>query len=152
MTIPNPVVLPLELRGEIYELNKELFDYYNVTGYWVFASNWQEYYPHMPYCDLEGANLGAADLVFANLTGADFTLSDCWVAFFVEADLEGTNFGGANLSYAYFDETGNCTLGPFCDGYDDVSYDAGAESGDLNLDGVDNVLDVVILVNNILNP
>ena len=38
------------------------------------------------------------------------------------------------------------------DGYDDVSYDAGAESGDLNLDGIDNVLDVVILVNNILNP
>ena len=38
------------------------------------------------------------------------------------------------------------------DGYDDVSYDAGAESGDLNLDGTDNVLDVVILVNNILNP
>jgi len=38
------------------------------------------------------------------------------------------------------------------DGYDDVSYDAGAESGDLNLDGVDDVLDVVILVNNILNP
>jgi hypothetical protein len=38
------------------------------------------------------------------------------------------------------------------DGYDDASYDAGAESGDLNLDGVDNVLDVVILVDNILNP
>jgi len=38
------------------------------------------------------------------------------------------------------------------DGYDDISYEAGAESGDLNLDGIDNVLDVVILVNNILNP
>ena len=42
------------------------------------------------------------------------------------------------------------------DNYDDVSYEAGyetgAESGDLNLDGIDNVLDVVILVNNILNP
>ena len=30
--------------------------------------------------------------------------------------------------------------------------EAGAESGDLNLDGADNVQDVVILVNNILNP
>jgi len=38
------------------------------------------------------------------------------------------------------------------DGYDDASYDVGAESGDLNLDGIDNVLDVVILVDNILNP
>ena len=42
------------------------------------------------------------------------------------------------------------------DYYDDASHDAGyvdgAESGDLNLDGVDNVLDVVILVMNILNP
>ena len=32
------------------------------------------------------------------------------------------------------------------------SYDAGATSGDLNLDGVDDILDVVTLVNNILNP
>ena len=36
------------------------------------------------------------------------------------------------------------------DGYDDESYEAGAISGDLNLDGIDDVLDVVILVNNIL--
>ena len=38
------------------------------------------------------------------------------------------------------------------DGYDDVSYDAGAESGDLNLDGTVNVLDVVSVVNIVLNP
>ena len=39
--------------------------------------------------------------------------------------------------------------------YDDIymeGYETGAESGDLNLDGVDNVLDIVILVDNILNP
>ena len=66
------------------------------------------------------------------------------LAFFVYATLEGTIFDGASLGNAYFDENE--------DGYDDVSYDAGAESGDLNLDGIDNVLDVVILVDNILNP
>ena len=33
-----------------------------------------------------------------------------------------------------------------------AGYDAGAESGDLNLDGVDNIQDIIILVNNILNP
>jgi uncharacterized protein YjbI with pentapeptide repeats len=38
------------------------------------------------------------------------------------------------------------------DGYDDVSYDAGATSGDLNLDGQHNVLDIVMGVNMILNP
>ena len=98
-------------------------------------SNWQEYYPNsMAYCDLAGANLSGA-----NLSGAH-----CYGAFFVWATLDGTVFDGANLTYAYFDENE--------DGYDDVSYDAGAESGDLNLDGVDNVLDVVILVDNILNP
>ena len=37
-------------------------------------------------------------------------------------------------------------------GYDDVSYEAGAESGDLNLDGTDDILDIVALVNQILNP
>ena len=62
----------------------------------------------------------------------------------VDANLENTIFDGADLTYAYFDENG--------DYYDDVSYETGAESGDLNLDGVDNVLDVVMLVTNILNP
>ena len=38
------------------------------------------------------------------------------------------------------------------DGYDDISYEAGATSGDLNLDGVNDVLDVVQLISNILNP
>ena len=51
---------------------------------------------------------------------------------------------GADLQYAYFDENE--------DEYDDVSYDAGATSGDLNLDGTDNIQDIITLVNNILNP
>ena len=119
-------------------------------------SNWEEYYPNMAFCYLDGADL----------SGADFTDAMCTGAFFVRANLEGTNFDGASLTYKYFDENE--------DFYDDVSYDAGfsagfsagsgadyddgyvngyingAESGDLNLDGVDNVQDVVLLVNNIL--
>ena len=142
-------------------------------------SNWQEYYPNMEGCwlqgatlrgvDLTGANLSGADLSLtllahstfeganlsgANLTGADLSNADlsganltntaCWGAYFVGANLDGTIFDGAELNYTYFDED--------LDYYDDVSYDAGATSGDLNLDGADDVLDVVILVDNILNP
>ncbi len=166
-------------------------------------SNWEEYYPDMANCDLEGANLARRYLGWANLqganlsgadlfsadvnssdltgadlsgailmltnfyaanltdadltdadvkystfngdlTGADFSLTNCYGAFFVGANLNNTIFDGAHLIYAYFDEN--------WDTYDDMSYGAGAESGDLNLDGVDNIQDVVILVNNILNP
>ena len=41
------------------------------------------------------------------------------------------------------------------DGYEDMSYDAGVESvdiGDMNGDGENNVIDVVMLVEDILNP
>ena len=50
----------------------------------------------------------------------------------------------------YEDEQGD-TGGGDCS-YGDECFEAGAISGDLNLDGADNVQDVVILVNNILNP
>ena len=105
-------------------------------------SNWEDYYPNMAGCYLAYANLSGANLIGTNLTGADFTSAYCHLTFFVAATLENTIFDDAGLLYAYFDENE--------DEYDDVSYDAGAESGDLNLDGVDNVLDVVLLVNNIL--
>jgi len=97
---------------------------------------------------LTGANLqevyGTMGFYYANFTGANLASVDLSRTFFVQATLDGTIFDGADLTYAYFDEN--------LDYYEDASYDAGAESGDLNLDGVDNVLDVVILVNNILTP
>ena len=49
----------------------------------------------------------------------------------------------------YEDEQGDTGGAEDCS-YGDECFEAGAESGDLNLDGVDNVLDVVLLVNNIL--
>jgi len=51
----------------------------------------------------------------------------------------------------YEDEQGDTGGAEDCS-YGDECFETGAESGDLNLDGADNVQDVVILVNNILNP
>ena len=109
-------------------------------------SNWQDYYPDMAGCDLYSAYLSGANLENANLTNAD---------------LSGANFSYANLCNLAGSGWGECEQPEGItdadgDGYDDISYEvgyvAGAESGDLNLDGIDNVLDVVILVDNILNP
>ena len=152
------------------------------------GSNWEEYYPEMEGCGLEGADLSGANLAGANLSEADLTGAnlidanlegaDLYDSKFIYAlliranlawtyihqvDLVGANLSCANLSGAYFYLTNlTNTIWDECgitdendDGYDDTSYDAeyvdGAESGDLNLDGVNDVLDVVTLVTNILN-
>ena len=112
-------------------------------------SNWQEYYPDMAGCDLTWANLSGANLSGANL-----------------CNLTGSPSGDAcEQPEGITDENG--------DGYDDVSYDAGAasvdittdnqasfdegynlgaQSGDANLDGTLDVLDMVMFIDIILNP
>ena len=99
---------------------------------------WQEYYPNMEGCYLYGAYLVGANLTETNLG---------W------ADLSGANL--CNLTGSPSEDVCEQPDGITDnngDGYDDVSYDAGAESGDLNLDGGNDILDIVLLVNNILNP
>jgi len=194
-------------------------EYYNSEGH------------NMEGCYLYGAWLQGADLYQANLSGANLSGANLMWTWLPGANLTGANLKGANLKGTWLQAGGlpwdmaswanlsganlcNLTGSPSLDvceesvtdsngdGYDDVSYDAGAnsadpcygvvcdddpemicicgectyedeqgdtggaedcsygdecfetgaESGDLNLDGADNVQDVVILVNNILNP
>ena len=111
--------------------------------------------------NLEGANLVYANLMYANLEGADLFGANLAYANLSFANLVGAILYDADLSWANLCNLAGSPSGHVCeepvtdsngDGYDDVSYEAGATSGDLNLDGIDNVLDVVILVDNILNP
>ena len=92
---------------------------------------------------LNGAYLTHAYLYQADLSNANFTNTNCWATFFVESILENTIFDGAYLMYAIFDENE--------DSYDDESYDAGSQSGDANLDGELNIIDIVIYVEHILS-
>ena len=82
-----------------------------------------------------------------DLSYADLTNAYCWGASFVAAELD-----DANLSYAYFDETGDCMMGENIgyEGYDDASFDAGSQTDDVNLDGVLNILDLVVSSNMII--
>ena len=121
--------------------------------------------------DWEGVDLSGASIAYANFQGANLSGANLSGAYCVETAFSEVNFFGANLTDAYLHNsvvnfTNLCNLtgspsGDVCeqpegitdedgDGYDDVSYDAGALSGDLNLDGSNNILDVVLLVNNIL--
>ena len=131
-----------DLSGQGADLEITNLENANLSGAFLVGANLEE--ANLSFATLSYATLSFANLDGADLGGADLTNTSCWGAFFVGAILDGTIFDGANLTYAYFDENE--------DEYDDVSYEAGAESGDLNLDGIDNVLDVVILVDNILNP
>ena len=111
-------------------------------------SNWESYYPEMQGCDLVGAILIGADLYGANLEGAclEFAIGFTQTNYDGTPILEGCAGTGGDCSFEDIDE----------DGYDDVSYEIGYEngatSGDLNLDGTNNVLDVVELIDVILNP
>jgi len=106
-------------------------------------------------CDLAGAYLAGADFSGVNLVGVNLSHSILSFAHLSVANLVETNLSAAILSYTslhntIWDECGITDNNG--DGYDDVSYDAGAESGDVNLDGELNILDLVSSVNMILNP
>ena len=95
-------------------------------------SNWESYYP-----DMEGCNLAVANLSGACLEGAiGFTQTN----YFGTPILEGCAFGGGDCS---FEDTDT-------DGYDDMSFIAGATSGDVNLDGNLNITDIILYIEAIL--
>ena len=140
---------------------------HNMVGCWLpnanlYGANLEE--ANLDWANLEGAILTGAILTGANLYEANLTFANLTFADLSDADLSGANLSCAILSWADLNYTnlGNTTWDE-CgitdengDGYDDVSYEAGYEtgatSGDLNLDGVNNVMDAVMLINIILNP
>ena len=104
----------------------------NLEGAYLYGAN-------LRWTNLYGANLSYADLEGACLEGTmNFTQTDYNGTPILEGCASGG--GGGDCSFEDTDE----------DGYDDVSYNAGATSGDVNLDAINNVLDVVTLVNQIL--
>ena len=126
----------------------------------------------MQNCDLSFADLFEANLSFANLSGADLSDANLWEANLYGANLEDANLEGANftfadlscanlseanLNYTIFAESiwDDCNItDENADGYDDMSYEAGANSvnvGDMNEDGGWNVLDIVALANCVLS-
>jgi len=122
------------------------------------------------YANLAESGLGGADLQYANLSGANLynaqlpnSSNNIGGYSINNANLEGACAEGAigfseEVNYngtPIFDNCSGCNEN-LCedlnqDGYDDASYEAGAAAGDINLDEIVNVLDIVQLVSLILN-
>ena len=80
-----------------------------------------------------------------NLTGSGM-LDDCAQSSDI-TDNNGDGYDDVSYDAGFSDGAG----ADYADGYDD-GYVDGAESGDLNLDGGNDVLDVVMLIDIIINP
>tara|TARA_Y100000588_G_C14068270_1_gene844602 strand:+ start:85 stop:516 length:432 start_codon:yes stop_codon:yes gene_type:complete len=131
-------------------------------------SNMEEYYPNLQGCNLEGADLTNVPLSLIDLSGANLQGANLTGVTIAETNLSGANLLNASIWDTNFYLSNLCNLagspsGDVCeqpdvitdsngDGYDDVSYEAGAISGDSNLDGTLNVQDVVYFIDVILNP
>ena len=86
-------------------------------------SNWEDYYPYMQYCELEGANLSGATLYEVNLTDANLAYANLTAANLAYASLTGANFAYANLTAAGIygaDLSGACLEGAI--GFTSTSY------------------------------
>ena len=129
-------------------------------------------FANLSYADLTFANITYADLYYTNLYGANLGGAYLVGSNFYGANLEGACLEGA-IGFTQINPDYNGTpilegcasFGGDCsfedtdkDGYDDASYDAGfdggyeigATSGDMNLDEVINVADIIALVNIII--
>jgi len=97
--------------------------------------------------DLSGTNLSDADLSGADLSGAALAGADL-----SGADLDGTNFSGVNLCNLSSSGYGECEelsgiTDENGDGYDDVSFAAGAASVDANNDGLVDAFPTLSIIN-----
>jgi len=110
---------------------------------------------------LAGAYLSGANLYEATLYGANLTWADLAGAYLEGACLEGaigftqTNYFGTPILEGCAFGGGDCSFEDTdADGYDDVSFEEGyilgSTSGDMNLDGEVNIVDIVIHVNLVL--
>ena len=170
------IIIPVG-QGSLDEAN---FEDANLTG--AQMGHGLQFYNNTLYArdsnfrnaNLQFANLGYTDFEGSDFTGANFSYAHMVKAHLGQADLEGAcmenalmfypeSFGMVNEPPTYHGEFLGTPIYEGCginisedtdgDGYDDVSYDAGAESvdvGDMNDDGTNNVLDVVLLINDIL--
>ena len=146
----------------LYEANLE---WANLTDAWLSGANFigadlsgaYLVEANLSEANLTGANLSfahllAAELPGANLSGANFSYAWLSGANFTGADLSGANLSGEELEWIILDGANLCNVtaspsGDVCeessgitddngDGYDDVSFDAGATSVDANNDGL----------------
>ena len=116
--------------------------------------------------NLEGANLSYANLYGANLQGANLNGADLtstilvdtnWVLGYECVEISDDDDNGIddvcedefNEGYLSGEENADITVDNQAS-YDE-GYDAGAQTGDVNLSGITNVTDIVIIIEAILN-
>ena len=142
-------------------------------------SNWESYSPNLQGCDLAGAylygadfwgvDLSGADLTGANLTGANLTYANLcnltgsayWECEEPSGITDDNEDGYDDVSFDVGYDAGAASVTPedgigqsdvdaaYTSGYGEGFYN-GTQSGDINQDGMTNVVDIILYVNVVL--